>query len=152
MKLIIAGGRNISIWQFHNAIKKSKFVQAALKNKAVIISGGASGVDRFAETFAIENSLQNDVYLADWDNTDSATVMGGLSIKKRFDGTEYNKMAGINRNVEMAKNGTHLLLIWDGKSRGSQNMLSEAMLRGLDIEQAIFKDGSILMEYIKYNG
>ena len=45
------------------------------------------------------------------------------------------KGAGHIRNKQMAEYATDLLLIWDGKSRGSKNMLEEAKSHDLNIMQ-----------------
>lgn len=41
----------------------------------------------------------------------------------------------------MADYGTHLMLIWDGESRGSKNMLEEAKRQELKIRIIDFKGG-----------
>lgn len=36
---------------------------------------------------------------------------------------EYNALAGMNRNHSMGDSATHLLAFWDGKSKGTQDMI-----------------------------
>jgi len=50
----------------------------------------------------------------------------------RVDG-EYNPLAGIERNTEMADNATHLIAFWDGKSTGTADMIKKARNRGLHV-------------------
>lgn len=67
-------------------------------------------------------------------------LRNGYPIKEfHADWKTHGKAAGPKRNAEMAKFGTHLLLIWDGKSRGSANMLQNAELRNLIIRQKIIR-------------
>lgn len=46
----------------------------------------------------------------------------------------YGRAGGPIRNAKMAEYGDALLLIWDGKSRGSQSMLREATKRKLRVQ------------------
>ena len=50
---------------------------------------------------------------------------------------EYGRGAGVKRNREMAEYGDHLLLIWDGKSRGSTNMGKEMKLLNKPVTEII---------------
>ena len=75
-----------------------------------IISGGAQGADAMAEKFADENGYPKTVVRPDWET----------------DG----KSAGIKRNLEMLDmNPDIVVAFWDGKSRGTQHTLIEAMKR-----------------------
>lgn len=76
-----------------------------------IVSGAARGADQLGETFAISRNIPIRKFPADWEN--------------------FGRSAGFVRNREMAEYADALLLLWDGKSRGSQNMLLEAAKRGL---------------------
>jgi hypothetical protein len=51
---------------------------------------------------------------------------------------KYGKAAGPLRNREMAAYADALILVWDGKSRGSANMLAEAKRgRSQDLRERI---------------
>jgi hypothetical protein len=67
-----------------------------------IISGGARGVDSVAREFAKELELDFEEYPAQW--------------------YKYGKSAGFKRNLLMGKVADILILIWDGKSKGSKMM------------------------------
>ena len=98
MKVIIAGGRNITDFNLlEQVIKKSDF------DITEVVSGGASGIDSLGETWAISNNIFVRRFPADWD--------------------KYGKSAGPIRNRQMAEYANALILIWDGKSRGSASML-----------------------------
>ena len=108
MKVIIAGGRNITNYSLLLfAIGESEF------EITEVISGMAPGVDTLAIQYATENNLPLREFHADWN--------------------QYKKAAGPIRNREMANYGEALIAIWDGESRGTKNMIEEATKRGLRV-------------------
>lgn len=123
MKTIIAGSR--TIWDLQlveQAIEESKYKITS------IISGGAKGVDSLAEEWAKKNNVPCQVFPADWKNIDAPNAI----IKSNSYG-QYNARAGIDRNELMAQNGESLIAIWDGKSKGTKNMIDTAKEYGLDV-------------------
>ncbi|MFD1444284.1 hypothetical protein [Thermoactinomyces vulgaris] len=46
---------------------------------------------------------------------------------------KYGKKAGPLRNAKMAENADALVAFWDGKSRGTKDMIETAKRRGLRI-------------------
>jgi hypothetical protein len=108
MKVIIAGGRNITDYSLVlSAIRESGFTITE------VVSGMAPGVDTLAVQYAKENDLPLQQFWAEW----------GF----------YGKSAGPIRNRNMAKYGEALIAIWDGKSRGTKNMIEEATKRNLPV-------------------
>lgn len=102
-KLIVAGGRDFND---KDRLVKEIFSLAngELAERAVsIVSGMARGADRMAHTFADVNKVQCYEFPADWDT--------------------HGRAAGHIRNREMAEFADGLLAFWDGKSRGTQNMI-----------------------------
>lgn len=102
MKLVIAGTRTLKVapedilaFICHNKL------DLTLEE---VVSGGAKGIDTNAIAMAKANNLPYKVFEADW-NT-------------------HGKAAGPIRNKQMADYADALLLIWDGKSKGSANMKS----------------------------
>ena len=91
MKLLIVGSRSIK--DFDLAPHVSKEVNT-------IISGGASGVDSLAEQYADTHKLSKFI------------------IRPRYD--LYGRGAPLKRNEEMVKMADAVLIIWDGKSKGTQ--------------------------------
>ena len=126
MKIIIAGSRTITdkdkvfekITEGLNTLLSSEDI-----NKFEIVSGGARGIDKLGELYAIERSKYPGSYVdlrvfpADWDR--------------------YGKRAGYLRNKQMAEYADALILIWDGKSRGSQMMLELAKQYKLKIYEQV---------------
>lgn len=103
MKVIIAGCRDIH---------SDKTVRLAMKEAALagiipseVVSGKAAGVDAAGERWAVENGLSITPFPADWGR--------------------HGKSAGPIRNRLMAAYADALVAIWDGKSRGTANMIEE---------------------------
>lgn len=108
MITIIAGCRGITDYPLvTEAVKISGF------DITEVVSGGAMGVDALGERWADENEIPIRRFPAYW--------------------KEYGKMAGPMRNKEMAKYAEALIAVWDGKSRGTSNMIDEGRKERLKI-------------------
>lgn len=79
----------------------------------VVLSGGARGIDKMGEDWAVQHGLPIDIYPALWN--------------------KHGKAAGPIRNARMAENADALVAFWDGESRGTRNMIEEAKRRGLKV-------------------
>jgi hypothetical protein len=103
MKVIIAGSRNVSDY--------SLVVQAVERcgyNITEVVSGCAVGIDRLGEQWARANNIPIKEMPADWNRN--------------------GKAAGPIRNRDMAEYADAAIVVWDGKSPGSRNMV-ENMIR-----------------------
>jgi hypothetical protein len=101
MKVIVAGSRGItSFKEVSYAIEKSGF------EITEIVSGTARGVDRLGEGWASLNEVPIKRFPAQWD--------------------KYGRGAGFKRNTEMAEYADALVAVWDGRSNGTKQMISEA--------------------------
>jgi len=101
MKTIIAGSRSIDNYkELCNLIKESDFIITE------VISGGAKGVDKLGERYAIEHNINLNIMNAQWQL--------------------YGRSAGYIRNQQMSSYADALILLWDGVSKGSLNMLNIA--------------------------
>jgi len=80
MKAIVAGGRN-----FKGTAEHYEWLYKICKKYSVneIVSGGATGADRFGECFGFDNGMEVTFFKADWN--------------------KLGKSAGPIRNLEMAK-------------------------------------------------
>lgn len=109
MRTIIAGSRDIydSYMLIVEAVKESGF------DVTSVISGCARGVDKTAISWAADNMMAWHEYPADWKS--------------------WGKIAGLMRNEEMAKNADALIAIWDGKSRGTKDMIERAKKHNLKV-------------------
>jgi len=114
-KLIIAGTRNL--FASYDLIESS--ILHFKISPRTLMSGGARGIDSSAEAFAEYRKKDFIRVDADW--------------------VKYGKAAGPIRNRLMAKEGDVLLAIWDGKSRGTKNMIEEMTKLGKPVFQVILK-------------
>lgn len=114
MKLIIAGSRH---YPPHQADQLVSEAMQHIPTPERVISGTATGVDQAGERWAEANGVPVERMPADW--------------------STHGRAAGPLRNRRMAQEADALLLIWDGKSRGSASMLREARARRLRIWQAV---------------
>lgn len=80
----------------------------------VVVSGGAPGVDSFAEEAAKANGLETLIFPADWD---------GLG-----------RQAGPIRNAQIVAQADRVVVFWDGASRGTLNTVLLATRAGLPVE------------------
>ena len=115
IKVIIAGGRD-----FDDYHKLCLVCDEYLKdqNNVEIVSGAYKGADLLGEMYAAERNYPIKQFPADW---------------KR-----YGKSAGQKRNVEMANYANVLIAFWDGKSKGTKNMVELATQAGLNVKVSYF--------------
>jgi hypothetical protein len=113
MKCIIAGGRNIRDYNYVlEAIEKSGWEDQI----SLVISGTARGVDKMGEFWADKN---------------------GIPVRRfKPNYMAYGSPAALHiRNGAMAEVADALILIWDGKSKGSASMLEKAQAKELKVYQ-----------------
>lgn len=108
MKVIVAGSRNITAFSTVQAA-----IEASCFEITEVVSGAAKGVDTLGEQWARENGVQIKRFPADW--------------------TKNGRAAGPIRNRQMAEYAEALIAIWDGVSRGTENMIEEARKRNLQV-------------------
>jgi predicted Rossmann fold nucleotide-binding protein DprA/Smf involved in DNA uptake len=125
MKLVIAGSRSITNY----AILRTAIIESGLwdeHGKAIeVVSGKAPGVDTLGEKFAEKAGLKVHDRPADWDNITAS----GAVIRYNKRGA-YNSVAGHWRNEEMAQEADKALVVWDGKSTGSLDMVHRMVALG----------------------
>ncbi len=128
MKIIIAGGRD-----FNNYPLLCNVCDYLLQNLSdvTIISGMAAGADILGYDYARERGYRIIKKPAPWKDIEGKPKH---QIKLNGYGEKYWILAGLERNKEMAIEGDILILFWDGKSKGSRDMLHEASKRGLKIK------------------
>lgn len=101
MKVIIAGCRDwtASYRRIDECVEKSGF------NVTEEVCGGADGIDTSGAKWAKQSGILVKIFSADW--------------------TKYGRAAGPIRNAQMAEYADALIAFWDGKSRGTLNMIKE---------------------------
>lgn len=98
MKVVIAGSRNIKDrLALVKAIKQSGF------EITEVVSGKARGPDSMGEAWAMANDVAIKEFPAEW--------------------TRFGNAAGLIRNNQMAKYADAAIILWDGKSTGTLNMI-----------------------------
>ena len=113
MRTIIAGSRIIDdYYSLEAAIAKCGWTPT------VVISGMARGVDYLGIRYATTYSIPIEKHPALWD--------------------VYGKSAGYQRNAEMADVAEALIVLWDGRSNGTRNMIELAGQRLLKIHIEVF--------------
>lgn len=101
INIIVAGTRTFRDYNLLKS-KLDYLFQNLDKSKIEIVCGCCDGADTLGMKYAFENHFPVKFFEADW---------------------SMGKIAGPIRNEEMAKYADYLVLFWDGKSRGSYNML-----------------------------
>ena len=114
MRVIIAGSRHIEDYELiEYAVRKSGY------SISEVVSGCARGVDTLAIRWADEHQIPVKKFPADKD-FELSSSLGGFA-----------------RNGDMAAYADALIAIWDGVSRGTENMIQHAQWRKLPISITI---------------
>jgi hypothetical protein len=109
MRVIVCGSRE---WSDRDRIADRL---AELPGNTTIVHGAARGADRIAHQEAEKAGLLVEPHPAEWDR--------------------FGKRAGIMRNRMMAELGANLCIaFWDGRSRGTLDMMETAAQHGINIE------------------
>ena len=111
-RVIIAGCRDFTDYELLKE-KCDFYLQNKKPENIVFVSGHASGADALGERYAEERGLQLETYPADW--------------------KAHGRAAGPISNAQMADVADALIAFWDGKSRGTKNMIDTATKRGLKV-------------------
>lgn len=110
MKTIIAGCRNKNLSEF----EMEKIVNDSMFPITELVCGMALGVDSSALNWANgDREIPVKEFPAEWD--------------------KFGPAAGPVRNRHMAAYADALIAIWDGKSRGTANMINEAKKKELPV-------------------
>lgn len=100
MKVIIAGSRTI---QSYTLVEEVIFASGFSITE--VVSGYARGVDTVGEAWSLINGLgYAKPFPANWDR--------------------FGNAAGHVRNLEMSEYADALISVWDGKSRGTRDMIN----------------------------
>lgn len=103
-RIVVAGCR-----EYQNYQEASGYISFCIREiketfSLVFMSGGCRGADSLGERYALENGFPIERYPAEW--------------------TKYGAAAGPIRNRKMAEICDYVICFWDGKSRGTQSMIS----------------------------
>ncbi len=108
MKIAIVGSRD-----YPDRARVEALVQD-LPDDVVVVTGGAVGVDRWAESVARSRGLEVEVILPDWQR--------------------YGRAAGPIRNKAIVEAADRVVAFWDGRSRGTRSTIELARKAGKPVE------------------
>ena len=111
MKIIIAGGRNFTDYQ--TLCKVCDNLLQDQTNIEIVSGAYYKGADKLGEQYAKERCYKITYFPAHWKH--------------------YGKAAGPKRNQEMANYADVLIAFWDGKSKGTKNMIDVANNLGINV-------------------
>ena len=109
-KLALIGSRTFVDYEY---FKKTVLYYYRPEQIACVVSGGANGADKLAESFANEFDLPLNVYKADWKR-----------LKLR---------AGYERNITLIENSDCVIAFWDQVSNGTKHSIGLARKSNLPI-------------------
>ena len=108
-RVIVAGGRDYSAGPNFTEIME-QFINP---ENDILVSGVCKGADMEGYDWMIARDGDVHVFPAHWHT--------------------HGKAAGPIRNRQMAENADVLVAFWDGKSRGTRSMITEALNHGLEV-------------------
>lgn len=117
MKLIVAGTRTLDLSR--GFIEEIVDFYIPLEMELKLVCGMCKGIDQIAYDIWKFQDMSIKEFPADWE--------------------AHGKAAGPIRNKEMANYADALLLIWDGKSKGSANMKKEMEKLNKTVYEVIIK-------------
>lgn len=82
-----------------------------------VVCGEARGPDTLGKEWALEQGIPVVSFVPDWDT--------------------HGKKAGMLRNIEMGDYADALVAFWDGKSRGTKQMIDYAKRKGLVVKEVL---------------
>lgn len=112
MKLIITGSRTITDYEAVRSAVADTGLGKKYGRSIEVVCGMARGADMLGYEFARRNGLVCYEFPANWN--------------------KHGKRAGILRNIEMGEFSDALLALWDGESKGTEQMIEWAKANGLE--------------------
>lgn len=104
MKIAIIGSRGLKPFDIGEYLPK---------DITEIVSGGAKGVDSYAEEYANKNGIVVKVFLPKYE--------------------KYGRGAPLKRNLEIIDYSDTVIAFWDGKSRGTKFVIDKCKALGKEI-------------------
>jgi uncharacterized phage-like protein YoqJ len=113
MKIAVVGSRNFRYKKFVIDTIITTFYLNAPFIRHEFISGGAVGVDSWAEDCIIKGTIKH-IFKPDWD--------------------KYGKRAGFLRNELIINEAERVIAFWDGESKGTKHSIDLAIKAGKPID------------------
>jgi len=111
--IIIAGTRKFNDYDLL-VREVDKYIDDNNIKNVTIYTGDARGADKLGNKYAKQKKYELVKFPADWD--------------------KYGMSAGYIRNAEMSKDATDLVAFWDGKSKGTKNMIDIAKKKKIKVK------------------
>ncbi|MCD8355751.1 MAG: DUF2493 domain-containing protein [Clostridia bacterium] len=118
MRVAIIGSRSIT-WDAYPILE-----QYMPKGTSEIVSGGAEGTDQLAEEYARRNHLPLKIFRPNY--------------------VRYRKNAPLQRNLSIIRYSDFVLALWDGKSRGTANVIHNCILEYTHVHTLLIRDGQLV--------
>lgn len=110
MNILIAGSRTFTNYEL--LVRKCRIILSGLNStEIVIVSGMARGADRMGAAFAVDSKYQLLKFPADWKS--------------------HGNRAGYLRNRQMLECVEAAIFFWDGRSKGTEDMIRLCEARNL---------------------
>ena len=119
MKIAFVGSRNFSCPNFAKEKIYNVLKDISEHIDVTVISGGARGVDSWAEEIVDTMKLPKKIFKPDWNR--------------------YGKSAGFKRNKLIIDEATNVFAFWDGKSKGTKHSIDLAIQAGKPVNIYIRK-------------
>ena len=113
MKIAIVGSREFKDEVYVKAKVQGIFL-AWRPNNPILVSGGAKGVDTWAEEEVKVYDFPTIIYLPEWE--------------------KYGKSAGFRRNELIINSADLVIAFWDGKSKGTKHSIDLAIKSGKPLD------------------
>ena len=111
MKICVAGSRDY----INKGLVEEVLFDEFISGDNILITGGAKGVDTWAEDWAKEHDhVPYEVYHADWN--------------------KHGRSAGYIRNKLMIEKSDKLIAFWDGTSKGTKHTIDIAMGKNISVD------------------
>lgn len=136
MKIAVVGSRNYFLIYDYIHLKyiideeKTRFAHDVIVNEFslgdILVSGGAEGVDLFAESTIDEwNKCCSE-------HSNCSKKWDKIILKPDWD--KYGKRAGFLRNQLIIDEADKVIAFWDGKSKGTKNSIDLAVTKKIPID------------------
>tara|TARA_R110000772_G_scaffold184459_4_gene295481 strand:+ start:5815 stop:6195 length:381 start_codon:yes stop_codon:yes gene_type:complete len=119
-KIIVAGGREFTDSELVEEVMENLFLVWSEEDAKwldsdlhEVVCGEARGADTLGRLWAESQSVKVKSFPADWD--------------------AHGRAAGPIRNAEMGDYADTLVAFWDGKSKGTKNMIDYSLKKGLTV-------------------
>lgn len=118
MRVAIVGSRSITMDAY------PILDQFMPKGTSEIVSGGAKGADELAEEYARQNHLPIKIFRPNYDR--------------------YHKSAPLQRNLAIIRYSDFVLALWDGRSRGTANVITNCIWEYTHVHTLLIRDGVLV--------